>query len=105
MINFDVVFVVDFLKSMYVRDVVFLCIGCVKVEVVRFVKELVGAWFGAVVFVGESIGFLFIFDGAVIAQFLKQTEFNEMPVGGTVIVCVFECACEILVCDPRSKDH
>lgn len=103
--NLDVVLVVDFSKSMYARDVAPSRIGRAKAEVARLVKELSGARFGAVAFAGEPIGFPLTSDGAAIAQFLKQTEPNEMPVGGTAIARALERAREILARDPRSKDH
>ena len=103
--NLDVVLVVDFSKSMYARDVAPSRIGRAKAEVSRLVKELPGARFGAVAFAGEPIGFPLTSDGAAIAQFLKQMEPNEMPVGGTAIARALERAREILARDPRSKDH
>ncbi len=103
--NLDVVLVVDFSKSMYARDVAPSRVGRAKAEVARLVKELAGARFGAVAFAGEPIGFPLTSDGAAIAQFLRQTEPNEMPVGGTAIARALERAREILARDPRSKDH
>jgi Ca-activated chloride channel family protein len=103
--NLDVVIVLDFSKSMYARDVVPSRIARAKAEVGRLVRELTGARFGAVAFAGEPLGFPLTSDGAAIAQFLRQTEPNEMPVGGTAIARALERAREILLRDPRSKEH
>lgn len=103
--NLDVVIVLDFSKSMYARDVVPSRIGRAKAEVARLVRELSGARFGAVAFAGEPLGFPLTSDGAAIAQFLRQTEPNDMPVGGTAIARAIERARDILLRDPKSKDH
>jgi Ca-activated chloride channel family protein len=103
--NLDVVLVLDFSKSMYARDVVPSRIARAKAEVQRLTKELAGARFGAVAFAGEPIGFPLTSDGAAIAQFLKQQEPNDMPVGGTAIARALERAREILARDPKAKDH
>ena len=103
--NLDVVIVLDFSKSMYARDVAPSRIARAKAEVARLTKELSGARFGAVAFAGEPLGFPLTSDGAAIAQFLRQTEPNEMPVGGTAIARALEKAREILSRDPKSKDH
>ena len=103
--NLDVVIVLDFSKSMYARDVAPSRIARAKAEVARMVRELTGARFGAVAFAGEPLGFPLTSDGAAIAQFLRQTEPNDMPVGGTAIGRALERAREILLRDPKSKDH
>ncbi|RYE91557.1 MAG: VWA domain-containing protein, partial [Myxococcales bacterium] len=99
--NLDVVIVLDFSKSMYARDVTPSRIGRAKAEVARMVRELSGARFGAVAFAGEPLGFPLTSDGAAIAQFLRQTEPNDMPVGGTAIGRALERAREILLRDPK----
>lgn len=103
--NLDVVVVLDFSKSMYARDVAPSRIARAKAEVARMVRELSGARFGAVAFAGEPLGFPLTSDGAAIAQFLRQTEPNDMPVGGTAIARAMERAREIMLRDPKSKDH
>jgi Ca-activated chloride channel homolog len=103
--NLDVVVVMDFSKSMYARDVVPSRIARAKAEVARLVRELAGARFGAVAFAGEPLGFPLTSDGAAIAQFLRQTEPNDMPIGGTAIARALERGREILLRDPKSKDH
>ncbi|MFO0661724.1 MAG: VWA domain-containing protein [Polyangiaceae bacterium] len=103
--NLDVVLVLDFSKSMYAKDVAPSRIARAKVEVQRLTRELAGARFAAVAFAGEPIGFPLTADGAAIAQFLKQTDPNDMPVGGTAIARALEKAREILERDPKSKDH
>jgi Ca-activated chloride channel family protein len=103
--NLDVVVILDFSKSMYARDVVPSRIARAKAEVARMVRELSGARFGAVAFAGEPLGFPLTSDGAAIAQFLRQIEPNDMPVGGTAIGRALERAREIMLRDPKAKDH
>ncbi len=103
--NLDVVVVLDFSKSMYARDVAPSRIARAKAEISRLIRELPGARFGAVAFAGESMGFPLTSDGAAVAQFFRQLEPNDMPVGGTAIARALERARELLARDPRSKDH
>lgn len=103
--NLDVVVVLDFSKSMYARDVAPNRIARAKAEIARLVRELPGARFGAVAFAGEPMAFPLTSDGAAIAQFFRQLEPNDMPVGGTAIGRALEKARELLARDPRSKDH
>ena len=44
-------------------------------------------------------------DGAAIAQFFRQLEPNDMPVGGTATARALERARELFARDPKSKDH
>lgn len=103
--NVDVVIVLDYSKSMYARDVEPSRIFRAKVEVGKLVTELRGARFGAVAFAGEPIGFPLTADGSAIAQFFRQLEPNDMPIGGTAIARALEQARELLRRDPKSKDH
>jgi Ca-activated chloride channel family protein len=103
--NLDVVIVLDFSKSMYARDVAPSRIARAKAEVARLIRGLPGARFAAVAFAGEPIGFPLTSDGAAIAQFLRQLEPNDMPIGGTAIARALERARELLASDPKSKDH
>ncbi len=103
--NLDVVVVLDFSKSMYAKDVAPSRIVRAKAEISRLVRELPGARFGAVAFAGEPIAFPLTSDGAAVAQFFRQLEPNDMPVGGTAIARALERAREVLARDPRSKDH
>lgn len=103
--NLDVVLVLDYSKSMYARDVVPSRIARAKAEVSRLVRELPGARFGAVAFAGEPMSFPMTSDSAAIAQFFRQLEPNDMPVGGTAIGRALERARELLARDPKSKDH
>jgi Ca-activated chloride channel family protein len=75
------------------------------VEVARLVKELEGARFAAVAFAGEPMGFPLTADGSAIAQFLRQLDPNDMPVGGTAIARALELAQDLLRRDPKSADH
>ena len=103
--NLDVVVVLDFSKSMYARDIAPSRIDRAKAEVARLIRNLPGARFGAVAFAGEPIGFPVTSDGAAIAQFFRQLEPNDMPVGGTAIARALARARELLASDPKSHDH
>jgi Ca-activated chloride channel family protein len=103
--NLDVVIVLDYSKSMYARDVVPSRIARAKAEVARLIQGLPGARFGAVAFAGESMSFPLTSDGAAIAQFFRQLEPNDMPVGGTATARALEAGREIFARDPKSKDH
>jgi Ca-activated chloride channel family protein len=103
--NLDVVLVLDFSKSMYARDIAPSRIDRAKAEVARLIRSLPGARFGAVAFAGEPIGFPVTSDGAAIAQFFRQLEPNDMPVGGTAIARALARARELLASDPKSHDH
>ncbi len=103
--NLDVVIALDFSKSMYARDVAPSRIDRAKAEVARLIHNLGGARFGAVAFAGEPIGFPVTSDGAAIAQFFRQLEPNDMPVGGTAIARAIARARELLASDPKSHDH
>jgi Ca-activated chloride channel family protein len=103
--NIDVVVVLDYSKSMYARDVEPSRIFRAKVEVARLVRELEGARFAAVAFAGEPMGFPLTADGAAIAQFLRQLDPNDMPVGGTAIALALREAQELLQRDPKSAEH
>ncbi len=103
--NLDVVVVLDYSKSMYARDIAPSRITRAKAEIARLIQRLPGARFGAVAFAGEPMSFPLTSDGAAIAQFFRQLEPNDMPVGGTAIARALERARELLARDPRSKDH
>jgi Ca-activated chloride channel family protein len=103
--NLDVVVVLDYSKSMYARDVAPSRIARAKAEVARLIQGLPGARFGAVAFAGESMSFPLTSDGAAIAQFFRQLEPNDMPVGGTATARALEAAREVFARDPKSKDH
>lgn len=103
--NVDVVLVVDYSKSMYARDVAPSRIARAKAEITKLVDQLPGARFGAVAFAGEPLSFPLTSDGAAIAQFFRQQDPNDMPVGGTATARALEKARELLSHDPRSQDH
>jgi len=103
--NLDVVIVLDYSKSMYARDIVPSRIARAKAEVGRLIQDLPGARFGAVAFAGEPMSFPLTSDGAAIAQFFRQLEPNDMPVGGTATAKALEQGREVFARDPKSKDH
>lgn len=103
--NIDCVIVLDYSKSMYAQDVEPSRIFRAKIEVARLVKELPGARFGAVAFAGEPMGLPLSADGTAIAQFFRQLDPNDMPVGGTAIARALEHARNLLNRDPKSADH
>jgi Ca-activated chloride channel family protein len=103
--NLDVIVVLDYSKSMYARDVTPSRIARAKAEVARLINDLPGARFGAVAFAGEPMSFPLTSDGAAIAQFFRQLEPNDMPVGGTATARALEQAREVFARDPLSKDH
>jgi Ca-activated chloride channel homolog len=76
-----------------------------KAEVARLIRDLPGARFGAVAFAGEPMSFPLTSDGAAIAQFFRQLEPNDMPVGGTATARALEKAREVFAHDPKAKDH
>jgi Ca-activated chloride channel homolog len=103
--NLDVVIVLDYSKSMYARDIVPSRIARAKAEVARLIQDLPGARFGAVAFAGEPMSFPLTSDGAAIAQFFRQLEPNDMPVGGTATARALEAGREVFARDPKAKDH
>jgi Ca-activated chloride channel family protein len=103
--NLDVIVVLDYSKSMYARDIVPSRIARAKAEVARLIRDLPGARFGAVAFAGEPMSFPLTSDGAAIAQFFRQLEPNDMPVGGTATARALEAAREVFARDPKSADH
>jgi Ca-activated chloride channel family protein len=103
--NLDVVIVLDYSKSMYARDIAPSRIARAKAEVARLVQDLPGARFGAVAFAGEPMSFPLTSDGAAIAQFFRQLDPNDMPVGGTATARALERGREVFARDPKSKDH
>ncbi len=103
--NLDVVIVLDYSKSMYARDVAPSRIARAKAEVGRLIHDLPGARFGAIAFAGEPMSFPLTSDGGAIAQFFRQLEPNDMPVGGTATAKALERARDLFAHDPKSKDH
>ncbi len=103
--NLDVVVVLDYSKSMYARDIAPSRIARAKAEVARLIQDLPGARFGAVAFAGEPMRFPLTSDGAAIAQYFRQLDPNDMPVGGTATARALEFAREVFARDPKSKDH
>jgi Ca-activated chloride channel family protein len=90
---------------MYARDIAPSRIARAKAEVARLIRELPGARFGAVAFAGEPMAFPLTSDGAAIAQYFRQLDPNDMPVGGTATARALEAARELFSRDPKSKDH
>ncbi len=103
--NLDVVIVLDYSKSMYARDVTPSRIARAKAEVARLIHDLPGARFAAVAFAGEPMSFPLTSDGGAIAQFFRQLEPNDMPIGGTATARALVRAHELLERDPKSREH
>ncbi len=103
--NVDVIIALDLSKSMYARDIEPSRVFRAKAELTRLVKELPGVRFGAVAFAGEPMGFPLSADGAAVAQFLRQLEPNDMPVGGTAIGRALDMARDLFARDPLSQKH
>jgi Ca-activated chloride channel family protein len=103
--NLDVVIVLDYSKSMYARDIAPSRIARAKAEVGKLVRDLPGARFGAVAFAGEPMSFPLTSDSAAIAQYFRQLDPNDMPIGGTAIARALERAREVLSRDPKAKEH
>jgi Ca-activated chloride channel family protein len=90
---------------MYARDIAPSRIARAKAEVARLIQDLPGARFGAVAFAGEPMSFPLTSDGPAIAQFFRQLNPNDMPVGGTATARALERAREVFARDPKSRDH
>ncbi len=103
--NVDVAIVLDYSKSMYARDVVPSRIARAKAEVAHLIQSVPGVRFAAVAFAGEPVSFPLTSDGGAIAQFFRQMNPNDMPVGGTATAKALERARELLARDPTGKDH
>lgn len=103
--NVDVVLVIDYSKSMYARDVAPSRIQRAKAEVAQLIGDLPGVRFGAVAFAGEPISFPLTSDGPAIAQFFRQLNPNDMPVGGTATARALVAAEQLFSRDPSSADH
>ncbi len=99
--NLDVVIVLDYSKSMYARDIAPSRIARAKAEVARLIQDLPGARFGAVAFAGEPMSFPLTSDGAAIAQFFRQLDPNDMPVGGTATARALEAGARGLRARPE----
>lgn len=103
--NVDVILVVDYSKSMYVRDIQPSRIARAKAEIAKLIERLPGARFGVVAFAGEPMSFPLTSDGAAIAQFVRQIDPNDMPVGGTATAKALALGRDLFAHDPRTKDH
>lgn len=103
--NVDVILVLDLSKSMYAKDVEPSRIFRAKAELTRLVKDLPGVRFGAVAFAGEPMGFPISADGTAVAQFLRQLEPNDMPIGGTAIGRALDMARDLYARDPIAEKH
>lgn len=81
----DIVFVLDFSKSMYAQDVKPDRITILKQEVYAFLDGLVGDRVGVVAFAGDAVSFPLTTDYEAIRLFLRDMQPNDMPLGGTDI--------------------
>jgi Ca-activated chloride channel family protein len=81
----DMVLVVDFSKSMYVRDIPRSRIEKAKVELNKFIDALDGDRVGLVAFAGTVKPFPLTTDYNAAKLFYQELAPNDMPVGGTAI--------------------
>ncbi|MCG8557083.1 MAG: VWA domain-containing protein [Proteobacteria bacterium] len=92
----DVVFVMDFSKSMLAQDVRPSRIERAKAEVTKFIGELGGDRVGIVAFAGETMEFPMTVDYAAAALFFRELGPLDMPVGGTAIGRALTAATRLL---------
>ncbi|MCS6856961.1 MAG: VWA domain-containing protein [Sandaracinaceae bacterium] len=81
----DIVFAIDFSKSMLAQDIRPNRIERAKAEVLRMLEILDGDRVGCVAFAGETIEFPMTVDYRAVALFLRDLSPYDMPVGGTAI--------------------
>lgn len=81
----DVVFALDFSKSMLARDVNPSRIERTKAELVDLLTELEGDRVGLVAFAGDTLEFPMTEDQSALALFLRDLMPYDLPVGGTAI--------------------
>lgn len=84
-VGLDMVLVIDFSKSMYVRDIPRSRIDKAKQELDRFLEGLEGDRVGVVAFAGSVKEFPLTTDYNAARLFYQQLTPNDMPVGGTAI--------------------
>jgi Ca-activated chloride channel family protein len=92
----DIVFVLDFSKSMYAQDIKPDRTTMLKQEVMAFLDELTGDRVGVVAFAGESVRFPLTTDYEAVRLFLRDMTPADMPVGGTQIAPAIQSATELL---------
>lgn len=93
----DVVFALDFSKSMLARDVTPSRIERAKAEVTDLIGELGGDRVGFVAFAGETIAFPLSDDYRAASLFLRDLGPYDMPVGGTAIGRALRASGDLLI--------
>ncbi|MEM1415814.1 MAG: VWA domain-containing protein [Myxococcota bacterium] len=81
----DIVFALDFSKSMLARDVRPSRIERAKAELLRLIDGFAGHRVGVVPFAGETMELPMTTDYAAIGLFLRELGPYDMPVGGTAL--------------------
>ncbi len=103
----DIVFALDFSKSMYAQDVRPDRITISRQEVMAFLDELTGDRVGVVAFAGEAMRFPLTTDYEAIRLFLRDLQPTDMPVGGTDIALAIRTGTDLLatnkIGEKRSK--
>ncbi|MBW2261650.1 MAG: VWA domain-containing protein [Deltaproteobacteria bacterium] len=92
----DIVFALDFSKSMYAQDVKPDRITMLKQEVMAFLDELTGDRVGVIAFAGDAVRFPLTTDYEAVRLFLRDMLPHDMPVGGTNIALAVQGGTELL---------
>jgi len=99
----DVVFVLDFSKSMYAQDVKPDRITMLKQEVMAFLEQLTGDRVGVIAFAGDAVRFPLTTDYEAVRLFLRDMIPHDMPVGGTSIALAVQSGTELLTAGYTKK--
>lgn len=99
----DIVFALDFSKSMLAADVKPNRIERAKAELLAFINELGGDRVGIVAFAGETMEFPMTVDYSAAALFFRDLGPQDMPVGGTAIGRALTAAQRLLERANRSE--
>ena len=99
----DIVFALDFSKSMYAQDVKPDRITMLKQEVMAFLEELTGDRVGVIAFAGDAVRFPLTTDYEAVRLFLRDMLPHDMPVGGTNIAMAIQGGTELLTAGYTKK--
>jgi len=98
----DLVFAIDFSKSMWARDIRPNRLLRAKAEVESYLYELGGDRVGVVAFAGETLTLPMTTDYDAVALFLSDLTPADMPVGGTSLTTALLSAKELLERTPAT---